>query len=278
MSSSKSLKEQQITWARSRNIPVDENGYVPSVELNLFKSPEPTTTEAFLAASGSELVDGRNRPAKMKALHSSSALAVNFFDYWVSRDKEPLARALGLDSGIVEVAFERKFPTELKGTPPNLDVVLVMDGGHVIAIESKFREWLTPKRASKKPFSQSYFPAGRELWGEKGLDRCQLLAEKIQSGEAGFKYLDAAQLLKHSLGLAYHLRGRFSLYYLYSDWAGNERDRHAAEIGVFSETVGSEIRFLGDSYQRIVESLSRDTRVDSAYTEYLSLRYPSEVE
>ena len=34
----------------------------------------------------------------MRALHSSSALAVNFFDYWTDRDKTPILSALGIDS------------------------------------------------------------------------------------------------------------------------------------------------------------------------------------
>ena len=33
----------------------------------------------------------------MRALHSSSALAVNFFDYWTNKDKSPLLSALGID-------------------------------------------------------------------------------------------------------------------------------------------------------------------------------------
>ena len=88
-------------------------------------------------------MDGRTRPAKMKALHSSSALAVNFFDLWTGRDPDPLKKALNLDKEILDIQFERQYPTGLAGNPPNLDVALDLEGGLTLAIESKFSEWLT---------------------------------------------------------------------------------------------------------------------------------------
>ena len=74
---------------------------------------------AFERGSGAELLDTPSRPAKMKALHSSSALAVNFFDYWAGTDSSPLQRALDLESQIVKVDFEAQYPTGLTGSPPN---------------------------------------------------------------------------------------------------------------------------------------------------------------
>jgi hypothetical protein len=53
---------------------------------NLFQALNESTRKAFEQGSGSELQDTASRPAKIKALHSSSALAVNFFDRWVIND------------------------------------------------------------------------------------------------------------------------------------------------------------------------------------------------
>ena len=63
--------------------------------------------------------DPKYSPAKMKALYSSSDLAVNVFDYWSQHDVAPLAAALALDESILSVAFEAQYPTGLGGNPPN---------------------------------------------------------------------------------------------------------------------------------------------------------------
>ena len=48
--------------------------------------------------------------------------------------------------------FEKKCPTELRGMPPNLDVMIERPD-HVVAIESKCTEYLRPHTAR---FSASY--------------------------------------------------------------------------------------------------------------------------
>ena len=75
----------------------------------------------------------------MRALHSSSALAANLFDYWTERDKSPLLAALGVDAkGETSLDFEARFPTGLGGTPPHLDVAMRRSTGSVVAVEAKF--------------------------------------------------------------------------------------------------------------------------------------------
>ena len=65
----------------------------------------------------------------MRTLHSSSALAAKFSDFWTNRDKDPLLTAIGIDGETPEpLRFERRFPTGLKGTPPHLDVTLEPTG------------------------------------------------------------------------------------------------------------------------------------------------------
>ena len=73
----------------------------------------------------------------MKALHASSALVVNFFDYWTDKPKAPLLSALGIDADDIEsLDFEAQFPTGLLGTPPHLDIAMTLESGAVIGIEA----------------------------------------------------------------------------------------------------------------------------------------------
>lgn len=104
----------------------------------------------------------------MRALHSSSALAVNVFDYWVSEFNHHLLAALDVDDrSNAAIRFEGKYPTGLGGNPPNLDVVLELDNGQVIGIKSKFTEWFTPKTQGKMPFKEKYFEQG--VWSRVDL-------------------------------------------------------------------------------------------------------------
>jgi hypothetical protein len=169
MSSKTDLLLQQRNWAESYGLEPDARGYLPDVASYLLRPLNTKTESAFEKGSGSELRDTHSRPAKMKALHSSSALAVNVFDGWVNKDKSAIQKVLQVDAEILSISFEEQFPTGLTGNPPNLDVALQLAGGSVIGIESKFSEWLTPKPASKEPFKPKYFPAATQLWAERGL-------------------------------------------------------------------------------------------------------------
>lgn len=275
MSSKTELLLQQRNWAESSGLKPDTRGYLPDVASNLLRPINSKTKSAFERGSGSELQDTPSRPAKMKALHSSSALAVNVFDNWVSQDKSALQKALLIDKEISSISFEEQFPTGLTGNPPNLDVALELTDGFIIAIESKFSEWLTPRPVSKQPFKSKYFPVGTGMWAGRGLSASQELANLMNSGVKKFRYLDAAQLLKHALGLASQLGDQFSLYYTYLDWPGKESDVHREEVSQFAEFVGAELGFKAITYQQIFLSLQNEQGVDSDYLEYLGGRYCS---
>jgi len=273
MSSLTDLIAHQKNWAAANGLASDEKGYLSVIEQNLFQAMNNRTRQSFIDGSGDELEDSSSRPAKMKALYSSSALVVNVFDYWVSHDKTALSIAMNFDDDIVRIRFEEKFPTGLKGTPPNLDVVLELSGGQFVGIESKFSEWLTPKSASEKPFAPSYFRGNTLMWQKNGLSKTQILAEDVAAGKESFRYLDVAQLLKHSLGLSNRLGRNFSLHYMYYDWPGAESIDHAREINKFSSFVGSELNFRAISYQEFFRCLSIADNVHRAYRDYLRDRY-----
>ncbi len=83
-------------------------GYVRRIDYNLWRPLHSETHEELERGSGNELHGHGKRPAKMRAVHSSAALACNFFDFWRDRNKSVLTVALAVDSVI----------TGLRGTPP----------------------------------------------------------------------------------------------------------------------------------------------------------------
>jgi hypothetical protein len=159
------------------------------------------------------------------------------------------------------------------GNPPNLDVALELSDGFIVGIESKFSEWLNPKSVSKGPFKSKYFPYGAGLWEQRGLPGSQDLADQMNSGATRFRYLDAAQLLKHALGMATQLGDQFSLYYIYLDWPGKESNMHIEEVSQFTNFVGAELGFKAITYQQLLLSLQKEQGTDSKYLDYLRERY-----
>lgn len=239
MSSLRDLIAHQKTWAAGHGLAPDENAYLSAIEKNLFQTLSERTRQSFIDGSGGELVDSPKGPAKMKALYSSSALAVNVFDFWVTHDKTALSKAMYLDD----------------------------------EIESKFSEWLLPKSASKKPFAASYFRGHNRMWEKNGLPNTQILAENMAAGKESFRYLNVAQLLKHSLGLSNRLGRNFSLHYMYYDWPGNESANHKLELVKFADLVGAELKFHASSYQDFFRSLLMIDGTEADYLSYLGDRY-----
>lgn len=261
-------------WARSQGLAPDPAGYLAGIAANLFQPLSDNARRGLERGSGSELCDTRSGPAKLKALHSSAALVVNFFDYWTTRDRRPLQLALSLAAEITSIGFEERFPTGLPGIPPHVDVLLPCSSAAAIAIESKFSEWLTLKGSRTQPFSPTYFPETEPLWERQGLPRCQTLAEDIQTGVEGFCYLAAAQLLKHGLGLAVRFGPGFSLHYLFYDCFGPEADAHQTELARFANLLGTELNFRAISYQDLFGTLEAAITAEHAdYLDYLRIRY-----
>ena len=254
MDPDRQIREAQRDWARSKRITYDSRGYVREVEDNLWKPLSVRARSSFERGAGSEL------GGHMKALHSSSALAANVFDYWTERNKAPLLAALGLDAEArASLDFEVRFPTGLGGTPPHLDVAFSLGTDSVMGVEAKFTEHLKRSTRGKSSFTEAYFPQSGRRWAGKGLPACQALAEELRAeelrgGRQRFEYLDPRQLLKHALGLATWPDTRFSLCYLYYDWPGDRPEVHRREIALFDERVGNEIGFKTFTYQEVYKS------------------------
>ena len=201
------ILNQQRAWADKRGIKFNANGYTLSLNDNLFRPLSLSSEEEFRSGKGDELSKG-----KMNALHSSSALVVNVFEYWRNQDVDFIARACGTSKGETSLCFERTYPTRLGGIPPHLDVEFYNPLFRPLAIEAKFTE--PYHRKTKRYIKDKYLNSN--LW--KGLNGCESLIRLVREEETGktsFSFLDVPQLLKHILGLTTEFGKRgFELLYL----------------------------------------------------------------
>lgn len=271
LATKRDLERRQRRWAEQAGIELDATGFVRDEAANL---RVPLSAAAQLGFErGSERAPRPTLPPRMRALHSSAALVANVFDYWTGRDTAPLTLALGLGAEPATLAFEEPLPTGLEGDPPTADVLVRLAAGHVVAVESKFTEWLVRKPRNKAVLKTKYFPPGKELWALHGLPRCQRLAERLQAGAERFRFLHAAQLLKHALGLAMTAPHGFELRYLYYDWPAREAAEHREELARFADAVAPELAFRATTYQSLLAALAQDACVERAYLDYLRARY-----
>lgn len=266
------IKISQQAWAQKRGLKIDSAGYCESCDDNLFEPLSACSRRDIGAGAGSELGKGNTR-GKIQTLHSSAALACNFFDYWRDRDLGFLRQSLGLSTRLCGLEFEQKFPTRLGGIAPNIDVVLYGCDGALVAIESKFTEPFMKSQA-KSFLKRKYFPADCGLWRDAGLSGCQVLAEDLRYGRGRFETLDVAQLLKHMLGLA--LSGHtWMLIYLWYSPGGLMSGRHSEELAMFSQGLGDDSeKFRAITYQGLFDCLAGLLGPEHAkYVAYLRSRY-----
>jgi hypothetical protein len=141
---------QQRSWAQQRGIAVNArwSDYVAQLEDNLFQPLSPETRSEYMEGEGGELVPQKGgKPPKLFALHSSTALVCNLFDYWRHRDVRVIAAACGVASGCTALRFEQKRPIDLSfTTPPHPDCEFQGIEVRPTAVESKFLEPLFPKK------------------------------------------------------------------------------------------------------------------------------------
>lgn len=267
------LKRLQIEWARENRIEMERPDYTAKAEGNLFTRLSKECIADLGRGLGSELERrSETTPAKFHALHSSSALVANVFDYWRNRGLSILTQALNSPNELIKMEVESQFPTGY-GFPANLDVVFWSAGdGWALALESKFCE---PFGKSKAGLKIGYLPKGKDsAWKKIGLDKCDLLAREIETNPGHFEYLDVPQLEKHILALHKKMRGQFRLMYLFYDVAGPAGEAHRQEAEGFKKAVEGEIDFEWQTYQRLVSGLKDlSNGAHSEYFEYLSERY-----
>lgn len=281
------ILSKQIQWAKNRDIELigskGERGrpvYTKTLEQNLFETLDDRTISQFIDGNGNEIQGSLDTPAKMQALHSSSALAVNIFHYWQKRGlHNEIAAACGFcnkgSKYVGQIDFERKFQIKTKFiVPPNMDVVLrgdVQNKVKLFAVECKFTEAYSSR---KHEGLKDKYLLEDDLWKE--FPNLHILAKQINPEDDKFTFLHAAQLIKHILGLHNAVqKNGFKLLYLWFDAFGYEGEKHRDEIENFSKWARKDgVFFLSKSYQELIISLANDYRDDHAeYIQYVTERY-----
>ncbi len=270
------IRRLQREWAEARGLAVDAKDNLADYRQNLRTSLSKRAVDAFSIGATAELVDSANGgPAKMRALYSSAALAVNVFDYWLSHDADPLLRALRVNGKPMSLEFEAPLRTGY-GTPPQLDVLIRLSGGGLVGIESKFTDWMTKKSKQAEKLSPYFQVDGSSsYWSRAGLAASHQLAKSILHTPDTYQVLEVPQLLKHALGL-HKAAGQkpWSLLYLYFAGSGDIARTHDDELARFTAAVGHEVHCSVMTYQALFASIERmPSDVDPEYVAYLRERY-----
>ena len=278
---------RQIAWAKNRDLSLvaskitrGQVAYTATLEENLFEPLLPEVRTAFESGDGGEL-GSPGWPAKMQAVHSSSALAVNVFQYWLIKGQVPvIAAACGLcrphPQAIYDLRFEEKQPIDDSFTKhPNVDVVIHnhTPGGKIqcFAIESKFTEAYGMHRDTG--LKEKYLALG-DIWCD--IPHVRNLAESISPMDREFAHMHPAQLIKHILGLKRKFgRDGFRLLYLWYDVLGAEGKCHRDEVARFAAAACVDgIMFHSLTYQELIVRLAEKQRsCHPEYIRYLTSRY-----
>jgi hypothetical protein len=213
-------------------------------------------TEKALAAlgraGGNEIGSG-----KFANPESSAALAVNSFGWFLDRPGQlpPFPCLADLDWPAVRVDVERqmRFPWR-GGRHPWLDAA-IETGHHLIGVESKRYEPFRDKKLVR--LSTAY---DRDVWGGS-MEPFTEMRDRMRAGDWQFDFLDAAQLVKHALGLLTEgeRTGKAPiLLYLYAEPAlrgavpidAGVIAQHRQEIAEFATAIaGARVRFASCSYR-----------------------------
>ena len=287
MNASEYILSKQIQWAHNNNIKLIGSkqvrgrlAYTRSLKENLFEALNPEVKKQIDKGDGGELKGKTGKPAKMQAVHSSSALGVNIFHYWMSIDQIPLiAAACGFcrkgNKTSQNMFFEKKFQIG-KNFPfsPNIDVVIedsAKSKYKFFAIECKFSEAYSKR--GDHGLKKKYLDL-EGIW--KGIPNLHSLAQEI-SPDDRYKHLHRAQLIKHILGLKNECgsKNTFRLLYLWYDVIGHQGSHHRREIERFTKTAHADkIKFHAMSYQELIIKLAKEYRDNhEAYIKYITSRY-----
>ncbi|APV43467.1 hypothetical protein Dform_00104 [Dehalogenimonas formicexedens] len=269
---SKTIAGNQENWAIQHGLGCCR--YTQKVEDNLFENfMDSRTKREFSDGKGRELEGAK---AHMKALCSSSALVVNFFDYWRRNGLlKGIGHVLDVEGQISDMLFEKTHPiTGLETrTPPHLDIEF--RSAIPFAIESKFTE--TYHRKTRRVDQETHLKAYlvlEDIW--ISLPKLRYLAELIdkQSEEkTDFEYLGVPQLIKHILGLHCAYGNQFVLCYLWYEVPSQEASRHKYELAQFEKGISGEVPFRSLTYQDLFNKVRELQEVNLDYLEYISKRY-----
>jgi len=190
------IKKSIIEHHKKLGYNFDDKGYVGNEKDNLLeKNPNWKEIKGELEnGDGSEFKPDSSGRAKFMAVHSSCALCVNNFAL-IKYHKDDVI--LFGSSGFIKAEFEMKNPTYVSSRPSNLDFFLE-NNKIMIGIESKFSEPVSPKLPNAKLnryYKHKKLPVDNVNEYNKIIKFYMDCEEKL--------HLDAAQLIKHLIGLSW---------------------------------------------------------------------------
>jgi hypothetical protein len=285
MNAVEQIISKQIEWANNKEIElIGSQGtrgrrvYTTKPRENLFQPLTSLARKDLEGGDGGELKGTEKRPAKIQALHSSSALGINLFDYWRnSTDLSIITSSCGISKkGRVfsgDIRFEQKLPIDERFRfAPNIDAVILPHSGpfKCYAIECKFTEAYSSR--GHGGLDSKYFD-NENVW--KGLITLRQLADVISPDDQRFQFLHAAQLIKHILGLNRRYgKSNYRLLYLYYDALGEPGFYHRQEVDEFTQVARSDgVTFHHITYQELITRLAQYREQHTEYVRYLTERY-----
>ena len=229
--------------------------YLRDLRSNLIAGVAPQDFQSDLAGgSGNELLPHGSEPPKFCSARSSSALAVNTFGPF----RQVPARLTLLGQREFHHAwFERRCPNGLRTRIlPHLDF-LAETSTSVVGIESKFAEpfgFVKPATFSSQ-YRRLFYGEGRRPAVAEA--PWKAVYDLLLNQPSAYLHLDAAQLVKHYLGLknTYPTKKRFLLYLYWEP--SNAKDfeafaAHRAEVTDFAERVsGCDTHLVGLPYRTL---------------------------
>lgn len=286
MNGYKYILAKQTEWAKNQGLELigskinhGRPNYTTNLDYNLFQPLRHDVRRSFAEGDGGEL-GSSGFPGKMQAVHSSSALGVNIFQYWKSVSAVPIiAAACGLCRRGSQVSrdihFEEKYPiNDGFGYHPNIDIVIHNAPSAKIkrfAIECKFSE---AYGARKHGGLKSKYLEYDEIWSD--IPNLRAFAEGISPDDHNFIHLHPAQLVKHILGLKrWFGRDGFRFLYLWYDVLGEQGKQHRDEVEDFASVAKQDgIKFHSLTYQELITTLANQLRTEHKdYIRYLTERY-----
>ena len=248
----------------------DREFYAENFEANLVEGITSSLFKEDYKNGGQEMEPQKAAPGKMAAIRSSSALVVNTFARWRA---DPGSLRIKGHERFAAMKFEAKCPTGLQGTPPHLDALLTA-GQVVLGIESKCLEYLTPKIAK-------FVAAYDNIKDDSRTASWLPYIEELRRHPDRYHYLDAAQLIKHWLGLFHTFQeSKRSLLYLFwepMNWSDiQEFRKHRMEVDDFRNwirPIAPSFEML--TYAELWESWRNQTEPPwlKAHVERLAARY-----
>jgi len=243
----KALAERLFKQNPSPKVHSSYRSYVEKPQDVLVEGVELSTIRPdFDKGAGGELKPNKKSPPKFHAAHSSSALAANTFGIYKTDSKRLTVCGR---SGFTNLQFEFQCPTGAGRGIANLDVLL--QGNNIfLGVESKLIEPLTKKMAD---FSDKYHSVIESVADPSWRSVYNILKKQ----QDNYTHLDAAQLVKHYLGLR-QTPNEKSVILVYLYWEPmNAKDisiyqKHTEEIKDLKERLsGADTPLLSISYPEL---------------------------